>query len=179
MLVLLTAAALTYVTVPVVRWWAVRHNVMAEIRDRDVHDVPIPRLGGLAMFVGFAAGMLLASKLPLLSEVFAESRDAIAVISGATLIVLVGAGGERYAAAHAENTASLVSRLPLDSGDVIYLSELIDVPGSTYSALASVAGIAPISPEEIDRRMAELRAALRAGSPGLVVSYYDIREFMY
>ena len=94
LLVLLTAAALTYVTVPVVRWWAVRHNVMAEIRDRDVHDVPIPRLGGLAMFVGFAAGMLLASKLPLLSEVFAESRDAIAVISGATLIVLVGAADD-------------------------------------------------------------------------------------
>jgi len=95
------------------------------------------------------------------------------------LILLVGAGGERYAAAHAENTASLVSRLPLDSGDVIYLSELIDVPGSTYSALARDAGISPLSPEETDRRMAELRAALRAGSPGPVVSNYDIREFMY
>ncbi|MFZ0324393.1 MAG: MraY family glycosyltransferase, partial [Actinomycetes bacterium] len=84
----------TYVAVPVVRWWAVRHNVMAEVRDRDVHDIPIPRLGGLAMFVGFAAGMLLASKLPLLSEVFQQSRDAIAVLSGATLITALGAADD-------------------------------------------------------------------------------------
>ena len=63
LLVLLASAAITYVTVPVVRWYAVRWNVMAEIRDRDVHDIPIPRLGGVAMYLGFLAGMLVASQL--------------------------------------------------------------------------------------------------------------------
>ena len=38
---------------------------MAEIRDRDVHDIPIPRLGGVAMYLGFLAGMLVASQLGL------------------------------------------------------------------------------------------------------------------
>jgi len=89
-LVLLISAALTYLTVPVVRWYAVRWNVMAEIRDRDVHAFPIPRLGGVAMYVGFLAGMLVASQLRFVSDVFRDSNDAIAVISGATLIFLVG-----------------------------------------------------------------------------------------
>ncbi len=90
LLVLLASAAITYVTVPVVRWYAVRWHVMAEIRDRDVHDVPIPRLGGVAMYLGFLAGMLVASQLGFVSAVFTESRDAWAVIAGGTLIFLVG-----------------------------------------------------------------------------------------
>lgn len=90
LLVLLVSAALTYLTVPVVRWYAVRWNVMAEIRDRDVHAFPIPRLGGIAMYLGFLAGMLVASQLGFVSAVFSDSHDAIAVISGATLIFLLG-----------------------------------------------------------------------------------------
>jgi UDP-GlcNAc:undecaprenyl-phosphate GlcNAc-1-phosphate transferase len=90
LLVLLASAALTYLTVPVVRWYAVRWNVMAEIRDRDVHAFPIPRLGGVAMYLGFLAGMLVASQLGFVSAVFTDSKDAIAVISGGTLIFLVG-----------------------------------------------------------------------------------------
>jgi UDP-GlcNAc:undecaprenyl-phosphate GlcNAc-1-phosphate transferase len=90
LLVLLASAAITYVTVPVVRWYAVRWNVMAEIRDRDVHDIPIPRLGGVAMYLGFLAGMLVASQLGFVSAVFTDSGDAWAVITGGTLIFLVG-----------------------------------------------------------------------------------------
>jgi UDP-GlcNAc:undecaprenyl-phosphate GlcNAc-1-phosphate transferase len=90
LLVLLASAAVTYATVPVVRWYAVRWNVMAEIRDRDVHDIPIPRLGGMAMYLGFLAGMLVASQLGFVSSVFRDSQDAWAVITGGTLIFLVG-----------------------------------------------------------------------------------------
>lgn len=90
LLVLFVAAAVTYLSVPVVRWYAVRWNVMAEIRDRDVHDYPIPRLGGVAMFAGFLAGMLVASQLSFVSEVFEESQDAVAVLTAGSLIWLIG-----------------------------------------------------------------------------------------
>lgn len=90
LLVLLASAAVTYLTVPVVRWYAVRWHVMADIRDRDVHAFPIPRLGGVAMYLGFLAGMLVASQLGFVSSVFSESNDALAVITGGTLIFLVG-----------------------------------------------------------------------------------------
>jgi len=94
LLVMLVGAVVTYLTVPVIRWWAVRHHVMAEIRDRDVHDTPIPRLGGISMFLGFAAGILVASKLPLLSSVFHESQDALGVMYGALVIVALGAADD-------------------------------------------------------------------------------------
>jgi UDP-GlcNAc:undecaprenyl-phosphate/decaprenyl-phosphate GlcNAc-1-phosphate transferase len=90
LLVLLVAAGVTYFTVPVVRWFAVRWHVMADIRDRDVHDFPIPRLGGVAMYLGLLAGLLVANNLNFVSEVFDQSRDAWAVIAGGTIIFLVG-----------------------------------------------------------------------------------------
>jgi len=90
LLVLLVAAATTYVTIPVVRWYAVRWNVMAEIRDRDVHAFPIPRLGGVGMYLGFLVAMLVASQMGFVSSVFAESQDALAIVTGGTLIFLVG-----------------------------------------------------------------------------------------
>ncbi len=43
---------------------ALRFGFMAKVRDRDVHDRPIPRLGGLAMVAGLLAGLSLASQLP-------------------------------------------------------------------------------------------------------------------
>jgi UDP-GlcNAc:undecaprenyl-phosphate GlcNAc-1-phosphate transferase len=42
------------------------------------------------MYLGFLAGMLVASQLGFVSTVFSESHDAIAVITGGTLIFLVG-----------------------------------------------------------------------------------------
>jgi len=97
LLTLLVAAAVTYLLTAPVRRFAVRHHAMAEVRDRDVHDVPTPRLGGLAMFGGFAAGMLVASKLPLLRTVFENgSREWLALLSGAFLICLLGAADDRW-----------------------------------------------------------------------------------
>ena len=49
-LVLLVAAAITYLATGVVRSALVRTGRVAEIRQRDVHTQPTPSLGGLAMF---------------------------------------------------------------------------------------------------------------------------------
>ena len=61
LLCLVAAAAVTYLVTPLARALAVRWGAMAEVRDRDVHDEPTPRLGGLAMLAGLGAGLLLAS----------------------------------------------------------------------------------------------------------------------
>ena len=97
------------------------------------------------------------------------------------LVILAGAGGERYALQHVEHTAELVNAMLLDSNDLVYFSELVDYPGSEYSARAREAGIRPLSVEEIEHQMAQMRAAFqfanKENSPK--VSYYDIREFIY
>ena len=74
LLVLLASAVITYITVPVVRWYAVRWKVMAEIRDRDVHDIPSLGWAASQCTRGFSAGMLVASQLGFVSTVFSESQ---------------------------------------------------------------------------------------------------------
>lgn len=58
------AAFVTLLATPAARALALKANALAEVRDRDVHDKPTPRWGGLAMFLGVAIGIALASKLP-------------------------------------------------------------------------------------------------------------------
>lgn len=90
LLALLAAAAVAYVTTPVVRVAALRFGFVAEVRDRDVHSHATPRLGGLAMLFGLLAGVLLASKLPMMGAVFERSNTAVALLSGVAVIVLLG-----------------------------------------------------------------------------------------
>ena len=95
-LCLLAAAAVTYLLTPVVRRLALRFGVMAEVRDRDVHDEPTPRLGGLAMAGGLVVGMLLASKLPMMRAVFEGSNSAVALLSGVAIIVALGIVDDKW-----------------------------------------------------------------------------------
>jgi UDP-GlcNAc:undecaprenyl-phosphate GlcNAc-1-phosphate transferase len=88
--VLLVAAAVTYVVTPLVRTVAVRRGAVTAVRDRDVHAVPMPRLGGLAMFAGVVVALLVATHLPRLSQVTHESTDLRAVLIGAGLVVALG-----------------------------------------------------------------------------------------
>jgi UDP-GlcNAc:undecaprenyl-phosphate/decaprenyl-phosphate GlcNAc-1-phosphate transferase len=97
LLCLLAAAAVTYLLTPPVRRLALRFGFMAEVRDRDVHDEPTPRLGGLAMVGGILAGLLLASKLPMMRSVFeAGGNTGIALISGMAIIVTLGIVDDRW-----------------------------------------------------------------------------------
>lgn len=112
------------------------------------------------------------------------------------IILLVGAGGKKFEQAHIEHTTQLVNTMPLDEHDIIYLSELVDFPGSTYAQLAAKAGVEPLTYQEIENQMRVLRAGLLAHSapepeaaPAAPVtaprprtprvSWYDVREFVY
>ena len=81
LLCLLAAAAVTYLTTPLVRKLAIRSGAMAEVRDRDVHDEPTPRWGGLAMFAGLIVGLILASQLPLMRDVFVTDSQPLALMA--------------------------------------------------------------------------------------------------
>jgi len=45
-----------------------RIGAYARVRDRDVHEIPIPYFGGVAMMGGLVAAYIVASKLPFLSS---------------------------------------------------------------------------------------------------------------
>ncbi len=90
-LVFLVAAAVTYLLTVIAREIALRSGAVAKVRDRDVHDEPIPYLGGLAMLGGLVAAYFVARELPFLSAssplVF---RDAGIVLIAGALICAVG-----------------------------------------------------------------------------------------
>ncbi len=95
LLVLCVAAAVTYLLTPLARRFAIACGAMAEPRDRDVHAVATPRLGGLAMYAGVCAAFLVARHLPALSRVFTYS-DVQAVVVAGGLLTLLGAIDDRY-----------------------------------------------------------------------------------
>jgi UDP-GlcNAc:undecaprenyl-phosphate/decaprenyl-phosphate GlcNAc-1-phosphate transferase len=86
---LLVAAAVTYVTTPLVRRIARRIGAITPVRERDVHAVPIPRMGGAAMFLGFAVALLTASRMSFLSGKF-EGGQPWGVLIGAFTVCLLG-----------------------------------------------------------------------------------------
>ena len=98
MLTLVVAATVTYLFTPVARRIALRWGAITEPRDRDVHSVATPRLGGIAMLVGFAAGLLVATQMPFLGPRLAtnSSRQLWALLAAATLICLLGAADDRW-----------------------------------------------------------------------------------
>ncbi|MFI1162879.1 MraY family glycosyltransferase [Streptomyces sp. NPDC020801] len=96
LLTLCITAAVTYLLTGPVRKFAIVAGAMPEIRARDVHREPTPRLGGIAMFFGMCAGLLVADHLTNLNEAFAKSNEPRALLSGAALIWLIGVLDDKF-----------------------------------------------------------------------------------
>ncbi len=96
LLTLCITAAVTYLLTGPVRKFAIVAGAMPEIRARDVHREPTPRLGGIAMFLGLCAGLLVADHLTNLNQVFETSNEPRALLSGAALIWLMGVLDDKF-----------------------------------------------------------------------------------
>ncbi|QRY63601.1 undecaprenyl/decaprenyl-phosphate alpha-N-acetylglucosaminyl 1-phosphate transferase [Gordonia sp. PDNC005] len=95
-LVGLTAAGVTYLLTSLVRVFAVKAGAVAVPRERDVHVIPTPRLGGVGMYFGVVCAIGLAAQLPALNRGFAYTHDMLAVITAGLVIVLVGVIDDRW-----------------------------------------------------------------------------------
>jgi len=133
---LFITAAVTHLLTGPVRKFAIAIGAMPEIRARDVHREPTPRLGGIAMFGGLLTGYLVASHLPHLKEIFAQSSTPRALLSGAALIWLLGVlddkweldslvklGGQVLAAGVMVFQGLTILWLPVPGTDGIYLAD--------------------------------------------------------
>jgi hypothetical protein len=97
------------------------------------------------------------------------------------VIVLLGAGGRRYASDHVRDTVAAINSMDLDMDDLVYFSELVVSEGMEYVTKAYQADLKPLTSAE---RMAQgeaieqaLKFSSRGGTPH--ISRYDIREFVY
>jgi UDP-GlcNAc:undecaprenyl-phosphate GlcNAc-1-phosphate transferase len=92
LLVFAVAAVVSYLLCVVARELAGKFGATARVRDRDVHDIPIPYFGGIAMLGGLAAGIMVAQQLPFLGQSQPQVfHDAHTVLIAGALICAVGA----------------------------------------------------------------------------------------
>lgn len=90
-LVFLVATSVTYLLTVVAREVALRTGAVAKVRDRDVHAVPIPYFGGLAMLGGLWAAYFVAyalSSLRIGNEL--QFRDIRTILIAGTIVCLIG-----------------------------------------------------------------------------------------
>lgn len=89
-LALITATVVSFL-VSVVLWRVGRKwSVYRDIRSRDVHKTPTPRLGGLALFVSLVAATAVASQVSWFDEVFANPSNVWALLGAAAIVVGIG-----------------------------------------------------------------------------------------
>lgn len=68
----------------------VKYRWHRDIRPRDVHKEPTPRLGGIAVFAGLLVGVAVGSQVPILAPVFDQPRAIVAVLAAAFIVVALG-----------------------------------------------------------------------------------------
>jgi UDP-GlcNAc:undecaprenyl-phosphate GlcNAc-1-phosphate transferase len=96
LLTLLTAAAVTYLLTPLVRRIAIATGAMHAPRERDVHVIRTPLLGGLAMYGGLAAALLVADQLPYLRAAIGGTRVSGGLLAAGGLVVVMGIVDDRW-----------------------------------------------------------------------------------
>ncbi len=95
-LTLLVTAAVTYLLTPLVRKTAIKMGAVVPVRERDVHAAPIPRMGGVAMYLGVAAGLLAATELVPFRNVMRGTGLVNGWLLAGALIVVIGVIDDRW-----------------------------------------------------------------------------------
>ena len=97
----------------------------------------------------------------------------------AGVIVMIGLGGDRFAEGHVADTVAAVNAMGLGAGDLLYFSDLVEIPGTTYPRHAAADGIRSLTPAERLAQRRAIRAGLTFSAVPPKIATYDIREFVY
>lgn len=153
LLAILVAALVSYLLTPSVRRFAVWFGAQAVPRERDVHVIPTPRLGGLAMFGGMVAALVVATGLPEMRKVLADGDINVtrAFLLSGGLIVLIGIADDRWEVDALTKFAGQVAAagifimqgiqiyaLPLPTGESLTLPPAYGVPLTVLVVVATI-----------------------------------------
>ena len=143
----------------------------------------LSHLGLRRVYVGLESGhdpLLAFVKKPGVAAAAVETVRAIKAAGvQAGVIVMTGLGGERYAEGHVGDTIEALNAIGLGAGDLLYFSDLVEMPQTAYPRIAAASGVRPLAPESRAAQRVEIRAGLRFSSAPPQIATYDIREFIY
>ena len=67
-----------------------RYRLYPGIRERDVHTIPTPRLGGIAIVTGIVVALVIASQISWFAFVYSDPFPIIAVVVAAMIMLAIG-----------------------------------------------------------------------------------------
>lgn len=96
LLMIAITAVVTFIVTHFVIKLTLKYKIYPEIRQRDSHTTPTPRLGGLGMFAGFLAAMGIAASFGWFKSVFVQGGPILGVIIAASIMAVLGALDDVY-----------------------------------------------------------------------------------
>ena len=96
LLMIAITAVVTFIVTHFVIRFTLKHKIYPEIRSRDSHTTPTPRLGGLGMFAGFLVAMAVAASLGWFKSVFVQGGPILGVLIAASIMAILGALDDVY-----------------------------------------------------------------------------------
>ncbi len=90
------AASGSLIFTPVARRVAIAWGAVARPRDRDVHAVATPRMGGVALLLGLCMALFVAARLPALSGAFNNGPEMAWILTSGAIICAIGVIDDRY-----------------------------------------------------------------------------------
>jgi hypothetical protein len=113
----------------------------------------------------------------------ADAIETVRTIKSAGLnvgiIVMIGLGGDRFAACHVDDTLAALRSMDLGQGDLLYFSDLVELPGTAYSVRAADVSIRALTGAERAVQRHAIRDGLAFSGPPPRIATYDVREFIY
>jgi hypothetical protein len=143
----------------------------------------LARLGLRRVYIGLESGhdpLLEFVKKPGLSADAVETVRAVkaaGVMVG--VIVMIGLGGDRFETGHIADTAAALNTMELGAGDLVYFSDLVEVPGTVYPVLAADRSIRPLTSTEREAQRQSIRRKLSFPGEPPQIATYDVLEFVY
>jgi UDP-GlcNAc:undecaprenyl-phosphate GlcNAc-1-phosphate transferase len=92
----LLSAGVTFGLSVLIARLGMKYRLYPQIRARDVHKRPTPRLGGVAMFLGIVATFGVASQFSQFHLIFAKPGPIFAILGAAFIIVLIGVADDLW-----------------------------------------------------------------------------------
>lgn len=90
LVVFAASAGVTFVATPVVRRFSILFGWIDHPSDRKVHPRPTPTAGGVAIYLGVAAGLLAGRLIPFLEGLYETSSELDAALVAATAALVLG-----------------------------------------------------------------------------------------
>ena len=103
-----------------------------------------------------------------------------------SIVVMAGMGGKKFESDHVEGTANIISQMNLESGDMIFLSPVVEEDDSNYIDMVNREGLGILTPVEKVSQMEALTSAIKESYRDMngidipvPIVKYDLRESLF